>query len=240
MNKRIQFAFATVLCAGALGACSAMPASVHGALASMTSPAQSAQDRVHAAMAALDRGEEAQAKAQLEAVLRQEPGNATARRLVDEINIDPRTQLGARNHSYVVRNDDTMSELAQRFLGDPLLFYALARYNNIVPDQLAAGQTILIPDHGRPAPAPPAIAGLRSSTPVVSEAPSAPSVPMVSTNVAQRANRLRLQALEHLNAGDADGAVNLLHAALALDGSNTAIQRDLLRAERIQTSLHSP
>lgn len=238
MNKRIQLAAVAMLCAGALGACSAIP--FHSAMNGMALPVQSAQDRVHTAMAALDRGEEAQAKALLEAALQQEPGNATAKRLLDEINIDPRTQLGARNHSYVVRNDDTMSELAQRFLGDPLLFYALARYNNIAPDHLAAGQTILIPDRGRPAPAAPAIAGLRLSTPLASETPSAPAAPTVSADVAQRANRLRLQALEHLNAGDADGAVNLLHSALVLDSSNAAIQRDLLRAQRIQTSLHSP
>jgi len=229
VNKRIQFAAAAMLCAGALGACSALP--VHGALNGMTLPMQSAQDRVHAAMAALDRGDEAQAKTLLEGVLQQEPGNATAHRLLDEINIDPRSQLGQRNHAYVVRNDDTMSELAQRFLGDPLLFYALARYNNMAPDHLAAGQSILIPDRGRPASPPPALA---------SETPSAPPAPTVSADVAQRANRLRLQALEHLNAGDADGAVNLLHSALALDSSNAAIQRDLLRAQRIQASLHSP
>lgn len=239
MNKSIEFAIVAVLCASALGACSSMPASVHGALGSMTSPGQSAQDRVHLAMAALERGEEAQAKSMLEAVLRQEPGNASARRLLDEINIDPRTQLGERNHSYVVHNDDTMSELAQRYLGDPLLFYALARYNNMIPDRLAAGQTIQIPDHGRSSPSPGTIAGLRLSTPLSAVAPAPPS-PAASADVAQRANHLRLQALEHLNAGDADGAVNLLHAAAALDGSNAAIQRDLLRAQRIQASLHAP
>jgi len=41
--------------------------------------------------------------------------------------------------------------LAQRFLGDPYSFYALARYNDIkVPRQLAAGQVLRIPGKAPP------------------------------------------------------------------------------------------
>jgi hypothetical protein len=62
---------------------------------------------------------------------------------------------------------------------------------------------------------------------------------MTGANAAltQRANRLRLQGLERLNAGDAAGAVVLLTEARRLDDDNPAIQNDLLRAERIEASL---
>jgi hypothetical protein len=61
----------------------------------------------------------------------------------------------------------------------------------------------------------------------------------VTAETAARANRLRLQGLERLNAGDADAAVILLRQARGLDAANAAIQGDLNRAQRIQASLHT-
>jgi hypothetical protein len=196
--------------------------------------AQSAQERVHVAMGALDRGDEARARSLLNGALRQEPGNATAQRLLNEINEDPRRQLGQRSRAYTVRDGDTMTSLAERYLGDPLLFYALARYNNMAPNQLTAGQTIQLPDRGRPLSA-----SLRApSTLNAPEAPPiAPPTAAASVGAATRANQLRLQGLERLNAGDADGAVALLGQAHAIDSGNSAIQDDLSRAQRIQASL---
>ncbi|MFZ2030094.1 MAG: LysM peptidoglycan-binding domain-containing protein [Vitreimonas sp.] len=198
---------------------------------------QSAQERVHAAMELLDRGEQARAHGLLESALRQEPGNATAQRLIAQIDGDPRRAVGSRTRAYVVRENDTMTGLAERFLGDPLMFYALARYNNMVPNQLAAGQTIQVPDRARPtisasvrAPSPPSA----SDT-----APVAPPASAASANVAARASQLRLRGLERLNAGDADGAVALLGQAHAIDAGNSAIQSDLSRAQRIQASLRT-
>jgi hypothetical protein len=170
-------------------------------------------------------------------VLRQEPGNVTASRLLSEIDAEPQTLLGSRSHAYVVRDSDTMSDLAQRFLGDPLLFYALARYNNLAPNDLAPGSTIQIPDHGRTTPVaarPPASAPRPDAAPA-----TATAAPGNAADIA-RASHLRLQALEHLNAGDADTAVTLLRQARTLDTANPAIQSDLNRAQRIQASLHTP
>jgi Tfp pilus assembly protein PilF len=220
----------------AASACASLPQRMQDAMhATAMAGSQQAQDRVHAAMELLDRGEEARARSLLESALRQEPGNATARRLLDEINLDPRRQLGERSYAYVVRDSDTMTSLAERFLGDPLMFYALARYNDIVPNQLAPGQTIRVPDRGRTTTSASAHASAPSAT---SAAPLAPS-PTVSSDAVARANRLRLQGLERLNAGDADTAVALLRQARALDAANAAIQSDLNRAQRIQASLHT-
>jgi hypothetical protein len=127
-----------------------------------------------------------------------------------------------------------MSEIADRFLGDSLLFYALARYNDIqAPNQLAAGQTLMIPY--RPGVAPQEAASRETApveSPVVSAAPPRPAE-------ALRANQLRLQALQQLNTGQVDSAVALLRQARTLDASNSAIQRDLDRAVRLQASLRS-
>jgi hypothetical protein len=222
-----------------LGACTSLPVAP-GAF-HVGGAGQSSESGVHRAMALLQRGEERRAKAQLEAVLDREPGNVTAQRLLREIQADPRELLGARAHDYVVREGDTMSGLAQDNLGDPLLFYALARYNDMAPAELRAGQTIQIPDRGRWA----ANARRQPNSPTPPGSPAAMQAPeqlgaAATSAGAQRANQLRLQGLQRLNTGDADGAVALLRQALALDSENPAIQRDLSRAQRIQASLRAP
>ena len=238
MNKLTKYLAGLVLIS-ALGACASMSQSIgaampHGAFGD----AQAAQERVHSAMDLLDRGEEARARSILERVLRQEPGSVTARRLLEEIDSDPQRTLGSRTRAYTVRDDDTMTNLAERFLGDPLMFYALARANHMAPNQLAAGQVIQVPDRARTvssasarSPATPSAAGV--------VAPMAPGASTTSTGAAARANQLRLRGLERLNAGDADGAVSLLGQAHAIDQGNSAIQNDLNRAQRIQASLRT-
>ncbi len=226
-----------IVALAALAACASMPMGARSPTQSAAiASAQSAQERVHTAMEMLDRGEEVRARALLERILRNEPGNSSARRLLDEINIDPRRQLGERSHAYTVRDSDTMTNLAERFLGDPLLFYALARYNDMAPNRLAPGQVIQIPDRGRPSVA----MSLRGTTALNDLAPqSALVVSPVDTASDARANQLRLQGLERLNAGDADSAVVLLSQARAIDAGNPAIEADLNRARRIQASLRA-
>lgn len=236
--SNLRSALFGLMCVLALGACSSMPAGVQDAINSATLPAQTAQDRVHVAMQLLEAGREDRAKSLLETVLRQEPGNATATQLLNEINADPHVLLGQRSRAYVVREDDTMSSLAEHYLGDPLMFYALARYNSLTPNALTPGSTIQIPDRRRTVTA---SARPAAPTPSPTQAATvpAPVVVAVNSDVAARANRLRLQGLEHLNAGDADAAVTLLGQARSLDSSNPAIQSDLNRAQRIQASLRA-
>lgn len=171
----------------------------------------------------LNKGQADQARAELNAVLAEQPANAMARRLLDQIDRDPREVLGAQNYPYKVRAGETMSVLAQRFLGDPLMFYALARYNNIpAPSQMEVGQTLLIP-------------GVPKK--VVAK-PTAPPVTAPPRNPA-RAAQLRGQGLDQLNRGQVGQAVSLFRQALTFDPANATIQKDLDRALRIQKTVRA-
>ena len=82
------------------------------------------------------------------------PDNSIARHLLSQIDTDPRALLGTQSYSYTLRQGETLSTVAGRTLGNPMLFYALARYNNIaVPSSVMPGQTIQVPGR-RPAAAP--------------------------------------------------------------------------------------
>jgi len=201
----------------------------------------SAREYVRAAVEELNVGNENSARAELRAAMEMQPGNNAARRLMEQIEGDPREMLGESARTYTVRSGETMSELAGRFLGDPLLFYALARYNGLeAPNQLSAGQTLSIPRRAS-AGSTYASAATPSSAPTdrLGSAPTPAATPRPPGSDPTRAGQLRLQGLQRLNTGDVNGAVGLLRQALALDSGNPAIQRDLDRALRMQTSLRA-
>jgi len=192
--------------------------------APLATPGLSARERQNRAAELLGTGQGVLARAELLAVLAEQPGNAVARKLLDQIDRDPRELLGEKNYVYKVRPGDSMSSLADRLMGDSLMFYGLARYNGIAdPSQMSVGQTLLIPGVPRKvAPAKPA------ATTVVA--------PVAQRNPA-RAGQLRGQALELMNRGAINKAVGLLRQAQALDPGNPVIQRDLDRAIRIQANV---
>ncbi|WP_309642867.1 LysM domain-containing protein [Phenylobacterium sp.] len=185
----------------------------------------SARERQKRAVDLLGVGQSDVARAELLALLAEQPANAVARKLLDQIDRDPRELLGEKNYAYKVRPGDTMSTVADRLMGDGLLFYGLARYNNIVdPSQMSVGQTLLIPGVPRK------VAPAKPAAPTTAAPTSTPRNPA-------RAGLLRGQALEQMNRGAIDKAVGLLRQALALDPANAAIQRDLDRAVRIQANV---
>jgi hypothetical protein len=197
------------------------------------------REDVRDAIALLNRGDPAAARSKLMRALRRQPGDSIARQLIQQIDTDPRTLLGAESYSYTLREGESLSTIAQRALGNPMLFYALARYNNIpVPDQVRPGQTIQVPGR-RPAPPPPRPEP-RPAPPRAGPAPAETPPPRVAprTNPAL-ASRLRGQGLAALNAGNVGRAVSLLRQALALDPANATIRRDLDRALRIQSTVRS-
>ncbi|HYI49531.1 MAG TPA: LysM peptidoglycan-binding domain-containing protein [Allosphingosinicella sp.] len=210
------------------------------------SPSGNWAEQVRDVIADLNRGDAAAARRKLSGILRRQPDNSIARHLLSQIDTDPRALLGTQSYSYTLRQGETLSTVAGRTLGNPMLFYALARYNDIaVPSSVMPGQTIQIPGR-RPAP-PPTSAPARPepraparpprATPPQTLAPAPRPAPSRG-NPAQAA-RLRAQGLAALNAGAVDRAVALLRRAAALDPGNAAIRNDLGRAQRIQSTVRS-
>lgn len=205
--------------------------------------------RLRDVIADLNRGDATAARRKLTQMLRRQPGDGVARQLLAQIDTDPQTLLGRESYSYTLRPGETLSTVAQRALGNPMLFYALARYNNIaVPSSVTPGQTIQVPGRRpaasaparpdpRPQTRPPRTATPSTATPPPTRAP-APRPAAPRGNPAQAA-RLRAQGLAALNTGAADRAVALLSQALALDPGNSAISNDLGRARRVQSTLRS-
>jgi len=202
-------------------------------------PQQASSDTV---IAALDRGDEATARKQIKAILKRSPADPAARVLEESLDTDPVELLGPKAFPYTVQPGETMVDLADRFLGNRLKFYQLARYNGVkVPAALAAGTVLRIPGTPprpvvpKPAPrsAEPAAPASKSTharpTPPAAAA-LAPAAPLVNPVLARQ---LRAAGLAALNQGRIDRAVALLGRAAALDPGNPLIARDLSRAQRI-------
>lgn len=103
----------------------------------------------------LEYGRSEEAAAGLHAILAGNPDDRAARGLLDQIENDPRELLGESYLEHVVQSGDTLAGLARKHLGNPLLFFALARYNNIsVPRSLNVGQVLKIPQPPDSAPEP--------------------------------------------------------------------------------------
>jgi hypothetical protein len=113
-----------------------------------------------------------------------DPNNKLAQSLLRQIQVDPVATLGREHFIYRVQAGESISRIAQRFLGDVHQFYILARYNDLkVPKQLQSGQMIKVPGKAPPAStanAAPAVpksnaAATTTPTPVVTPAPVPPT-----------------------------------------------------------------
>ena len=94
----------------------------------------------------IENGEHDQARAALETLLAKDPKNQAARNLQKQLTIDPAKALGPAVSTYTVQSGDTLGGLAARFLGNPMNFIILGRYNDIKRGRdLQVGQIIKIP-----------------------------------------------------------------------------------------------
>lgn len=142
----------------------------------------------------LDQGHEDAAQAELERVLRADPGNRAAQYLQRQIQEDPVALFGRESFSYVVRPGDTLAVIAQRQLGERDAFYGLARYNGIkVPRQLPLGQSIKLPGKPRAALATPAAAPAPAAAPPPPP-PATPSPPAVDAAAQAKAQAQQTKA----------------------------------------------
>lgn len=205
------------------------------------------QSEVEAIASLLDTGEAGKAKKRVVAALKRDPGNANLMLLRDSIDRSPQELLGPNHYAYTVQQGDTFPGLAQRFLGNRLKSYQLARYNGLTgAGVLPAGRVLQIPGQLPRAEAPrraerlpePALAPPRARTaPSARAAVVPPAARMGANPIAAR--QARSAGLAALNEGNPGRAVGLLARAAALDPGNPAIKRDLQRAQRINATVRA-
>lgn len=220
-----------------LAACGSNPGAVRPQTASARGWA--GQEQVKQAMQLLNQGKALEARAILINVLKKQPGDAIARKLVAQIDTPPEQLLGTKSFVRTAGKDDSFSLLAERYLGDPLMAFALARYNGFsAPETLKEGQKLRIPGEEPVARTTKTVTeSTQPATAPVAAATNKPkAAPTKSANPAQ-ASKLRARGLEQLNRGAINSAVTLLAQASQLDPGNPLITRDLNRAKRIQKTV---
>jgi tetratricopeptide (TPR) repeat protein len=191
------------------------------------SPAQAkaqAQKLAIESVTQLQNGDEAGAQRTLEQALTLDATNDLARKLMDQIKADPQKELGVVFFRYTVQRDDSLSKIAQTYMGDRFKFHILAKYNDISnPSKLAAGQVIKVPGKApavRPAtPAPP-------PTDAADDAAKAAAVESATPRGASTA--LMQQGVDQQKAGNLEGAYDSFREAALRDPGNkdATLQRD--------------
>ncbi|SFR96513.1 LysM peptidoglycan-binding domain-containing protein [Sphingomonas jatrophae] len=223
----------------ALSACGGGPLSV-GDKAPPAKDSWKGREDVGRAIELLNKGETDRARSVLTKVLKRQPNDPIATGLLAQIDRDPVALLGRESFAYAVKPNETLADLAGRFLGNPTSFYALGRYNGLsFPVSLSPGQVLRIPGEAkvaRPRPAADKPRAARPAKPTINAEPARPAAAPPTADPA-RATRLRAAALEQLNRGQVNRAVSLLRQADQASPGNPLVRRDLERAERIQRTL---
>lgn len=217
--------------------------------ATVTPPLMSAQKLVTGAIELLEAGNEEQASADLQRALQVEPGHKLALQLLKQITADPLATLGRESFIYRVQAGETLSRIAQRFLGDVHQFYILARYNDIkVPRQLAGGQMIRVPGK---APAAGTLSGgapvapIAAGTSGAAKPGAAASAATTAPNEAGKAERERTQNIARLTRAaraafakqDLDNAIKAWDQVLELDSNNNTAKLERQRAVDLKERL---
>jgi len=185
-------------------------------------PAQAKAQAQRLALDAVDQlqsGDEAAARLTLDKAIALDPTNDLAKKLQDQIKADAQKELGPVFFRYTVQRDDSLSKLAQQYLGDRFRFYILAKYNDMAsPNKLAAGQVIKIP-------------GRAPATPPAAVAPAAPATEAVAAPAAADA-KPRGDVAELLQKGkdlEAKGNLEGAYAAYAEAAKKTPVNAEAVR-----------
>lgn len=186
------------------------------------------------AVTQLQNGDEPAAQRTLEQALALDPANDLAKKLMEQIKADPQKELGTVFFRYTVQRDDSLSKIAQQYMGDRFKFHILAKYNDIQnPSKLAAGQVIKVPGK-----APPPGAAPPRPAPAAAEAPdeAAKAAAAAATEAATPRNAaatLMQQGLDMQKGGNIEGAYDAFREAALRDPGNrdAVLQRDALRQQ---------
>jgi tetratricopeptide (TPR) repeat protein len=109
-------------------------------------PTFAAARHAMAAVSLLEAGNDEQAESELKLALAKEADNKLALSLKQQLSEDPVKRFGRESFNYTVKSGETLSQIADRFLGDAFLFPALAKYNGIkASTHVSEGQTLKIP-----------------------------------------------------------------------------------------------
>jgi len=212
------------------------------------SPAQAKAQAQKLALEAVDRlqnGDEVAARQLLGQAQALDASNEIARKMSEQINADAQKELGSQFFRYTVQRDDSLSKLAQQYLGDRFRFYILAKYNDIAnPSRLGAGEVIKIPGKPQPAPPPTAAPAKPAAPPAEAAEPAAAPAPAVATPAPvpvpapMSPVATLLQKGRQLEAnGDLPGAYGAFSEAVALAPGNrdAVLQRDAAKAALIRS-----
>lgn len=239
-NQHRLFAPCTVLALVMLAGCAG------GSRPPIAATAGASNYDIDAITVLLDRGDVKAARKMIKAGRKQNPNDPKLAVLNDSITRDPVSLLGAKHFTYEARPGDTLGSIAERFLGNRLLTYQLARYNGIErPDTLVAGELLRIPGNApaanvssdTPAAKRPQ-SEKKATAPIPSKAP-APRPAAATKYDPKAAQVLRSRGLTALHRGEVGTAINLLQRASSLDPDNAAIKTDLARAQRVAVNVRS-
>ncbi|OYY57108.1 MAG: hypothetical protein B7Y53_00250 [Halothiobacillus sp. 28-55-5] len=94
----------------------------------------------------IEAGQSDEAQRALKTYLAKDPKNSVALSLQQQLTVNPAVYLGKPATQYTVQSGDTLGGIAAKFLGNPLKFVILGRYNQIsrVKD-LRVGQVLKLP-----------------------------------------------------------------------------------------------
>jgi tetratricopeptide (TPR) repeat protein len=198
-------------------------------------------DRLDHAVALLQQGNAKDAEVELRAVLAQDPDSKEAQYLMAQIETPVPGLFPTKSFPLKLAKDDSLSVVARTYLGNPLAFYGLARFNNIaVPQSVVRGQTIRVPKTPealaalarRNAPAPVA-AQAATDTPVPAIVPAKPS-PAAQHKIAQEYYRRGVVAFQHQ---DLEVAIGLWDKCLAIEPDNSEAQLNRAQAIHLKDNL---
>ena len=186
------------------------------------SPAQAKAQAQRLALDAVDQlqnGDETAARLTLDKAMALDSTNELARKLQDQIKADAQKELGPVFFRYTVQRDDSLSKLAQQYLGDRFRFYILAKYNDMAsPNKLDAGQVIKIP-------------GRAPATPPAAVAPAAPAAEAAAKPVEPEA-KPRDDVADLLQKGkelEASGNLDAAYAAYSEAARKTPVNPEAVR-----------